>query len=387
MSKFAALNSWRQPGLIYQAEDPVEMVEGSWADWNRLQEALARYRCEEDTLHPQGAAVGFFTYEGNFSFGFFPRLQVVANDPQNAAWRRRRESWRSTGSGPVTPWHAEQSREVYEAKVRRIQDYIAAGDIYQVNLAQKFSKKFSGNPYGLFEQLLWRGPVPGGAFLDWEDRQILCSSMELFLKIQGRQILTRPIKGTRPRDRDSLRDEQLAYELMTDPKEVAELIMITDLERNDLGRVCEYGSVTVTDLMRLERYAHVFHLVSTVEGQLRPEVDTVSAIRACFPGGSISGAPKRRACEIIAELEPSPRGVYTGAIGYIGFNGDAAFSLAIRTMTLQQGALHFQVGSGITASSLPEREYEETLHKAVGMTQAVEYCEGRRTTEITHAGR
>jgi anthranilate/para-aminobenzoate synthase component I len=185
-------------------------------------------------------------------------------------------------------------------------------------------------------------------------------------------VTTRPIKGTRPRDRDPLRDEQLAFELQTDPKELAELIMITDLERNDLGRICEYGSVTVTRLAQLERFPQVFHLVSTVEGLLRPEVDALEAVRACIPGGSITGAPKKRACEIIAELEPCARGIYTGLIGYFDASGDATFSLAIRTMVQEGDGLHFSTGSGITAGSVPALEYEETLHKASGLQLALE---------------
>ena len=169
-----------------------------------------------------------------------------------------------------------------------------------------------------------------------------------------------------------MRDEQLAYELLTDPKELAELVMITDLERNDLGQICEYGSVTVTQLVQLERFAQVFHLVSTIEGMLRPGVDALDAVRSCIPGGSISGAPKKRACEIICELEPCQRGIYTGLIGYFDDNGDAAFSIAIRSMILEGQNLHFSVGSGITAGSVPTREYEETLHKAAGMQMAVE---------------
>jgi len=211
---------------------------------------------------------------------------------------------------------------------------------------------------------------------------ILSASPELFLRIRGRHVTTRPIKGTRPRDRDPLRDEQLAFELQTDPKELAELIMITDLERNDLGRICDYGSVTVTRLAQLERFPQVFHLVSTVEGLLRPEIDALEAVRACIPGGSITGAPKKRACEIIAEIEPCARGIYTGLIGYFDANGDATFSLAIRTMVQEAGSLHFSTGSGITAGSVPAREYEETLHKAVGMRLALEACleEGRYST-------
>jgi anthranilate/para-aminobenzoate synthase component I len=217
-----------------------------------------------------------------------------------------------------------------------------------------------------------RSPAPGAAFLDMGGRQVLSASPELFLRVDGRHAVTRPIKGTRPRDADPVRDQQLAYELITDPKEAAELVMITDLERNDLGAVCEYGSVTVSDLLRLERFAQVFHLVSTVEGDLRPDVDVVAAVAACFPGGSITGAPKRRAMELIAELEPEARGLYTGAIGWFGFGGDAAFSIAIRTLVAEEGRLHFHTGSGITGDSDPAREYAETLHKARGLQLAVE---------------
>jgi para-aminobenzoate synthetase component I len=168
-----------------------------------------------------------------------------------------------------------------------------------------------------------------------------------------------------------VRDEQLAFELLTDPKELAELVMITDLERNDLGQICEYGSVTVTQLVQLERFAQVHHLVSTIEGMLRPGIDALDAVRACIPGGSISGAPKKRAREIIRELEPCERGIYTGLIGYFDDSGDAAFSIAIRTMLHEGNTLHFSVGSGITAGSIPAREYDETLHKASGMEQAM----------------
>lgn len=269
-------------------------------------------------------------------------------------------------------WRSNQTRAQFEARVARAQDYIASGDIYQVNLAQKFRTPFTGNSYRLFEHLLARSPAPGGGFLDFGDTRILSASPELFLRVRGRHITTRPIKGTRPRDRDPLRDEQLAFELQTDPKELAELVMITDLERNDLGQICEYGSVTVTRLAQLERFAQVFHLVSTIEGHLRPEIDALDAVRACIPGGSISGAPKKRACEIITELEPESRGIYTGLIGYFDSNGDAAFSLAIRTLVQERDELNFSVGSGITAGSVPAREYEETLHKASGMQLALE---------------
>ena len=391
-SPFISLNSWNQAGAILQAWDLEEIVEGGPEEWGKLREVLARRRkIGRDSVHPQSAAVGYITYEGAFRFAWFPKIALLAENGFSAMWNERTDRFlspsatRTTSSpGHPTQWHANQTRAEFETRVARAQEYIAAGDIYQVNLAQKFNTHFTGNPYRLFEHLLARSPAPGGAFLDFGDTQVLSASPELFLRIRGRHITTRPIKGTRPRSRDPVRDEQLAFELLTDPKELAELVMITDLERSDLGQICEYGSVTVTQLVQLERFAQVFHLVSTIEGMLRPGIDALDAVRACIPGGSISGAPKRRACEIIRELEPCPRGIYTGLIGYFDDNGDAAFSMAIRTMVLEGENLHFSVGSGITAGSVPAREYEETLHKAAGMEMA--YEELRTKGEELRAG-
>lgn len=383
MHPFISLNSWNEPGVIFQAAAPEEIVEGGSDDWGKLREVLARRRkTGRDSVHPQSAAVGYITYEGAFRFAWFPKIITLAGNGSSALWNEHRARAESTSSISLLPssFQSNQTRADFEARVARAQEYIAAGDIYQVNLAQKFSTTFMGNPYRLFEHLLERSPAPGGAFLDFGDTCVLSASPELFLRIRGRHITTRPIKGTRPRSRDPIRDEQLAFELQTDPKELAELVMITDLERNDIGQICEYGSVTVTQLMQLERFAQVFHLVSTIEGMLRPGIDALDAVRACIPGGSISGAPKKRACEIIHELEPCPRGIYTGLIGYFDDNGDATFSIAIRTMVLEGENLHFSTGSGITAGSVPPREYEETLHKAAGMEMAVEaYREMEKT--------
>ena len=379
---FISLNSWDEPGSILQASDPEEIIEGGPDDWGKLRDLLRRRKKEtRDTIHPHSGAVGYITYEGAFRFAWFPEISVLTENGWSTLWSKRKSL--VDASSPVADWQSNQTREEFEARVTRAQEYIAAGDIYQVNLAQKFSTWFTGDSYRLFEHLIARSPAPGAAFLDFGDRHVLSASPEMFLRIHGRQITTRPIKGTRPRSRDPLRDEQLAFELQTDPKELAELIMITDLERNDLGRICEYGSVTVTQLVQLERYAQVFHLVSTIEGHLRPEIDALDAVRACIPGGSISGAPKRRACEIIAQLEPCPRDLYTGLIGYFADNGDAAFSIAIRTMIRDADQLHFSVGSGITAGSVPAREYEETLHKAAGLRLALEaYQNERRSVEV-----
>jgi para-aminobenzoate synthetase component 1 len=375
-SPFISLNSWNQPGTILQAAEPEEIVVGGPEDWGKLREVLARRRkIGRDSVHPQSAAIGYFTYEGAFRFAWFPKIALLAENGFSEMWNERRarqENASAVVDRRYKEWQSNQTRAEFESRVARAQEYIAAGDIYQVNLAQKMSTPFTGNPYRLFEHLLARSPAPGGAFLDFGDTRVLSASPELFLRIRGGHITTRPIKGTRPRSRDPVRDEQLAFELLTDPKELAELVMITDLERNDLGQICEYGSVTVTQLVQLERFPQVFHLVSTIEGMLRSGIDALDAVRACIPGGSISGAPKKRACEIIQELEPCPRGIYTGLIGYFDDNGDAAFSIAIRTMVQEGDNLHFSVGSGITAGSVPAREYEETLHKAAGMKMALE---------------
>jgi anthranilate/para-aminobenzoate synthase component I len=215
-------------------------------------------------------------------------------------------------------------------------------------------------------------PAPFAAYLDCGEFQLASSSPELFLRLSGSQIVTRPIKGTRPRGEDPTRDAQFTYDLQTSAKEMAELVMITDLLRNDLGRVCEFGTVQVPELVRLERFAQVQHLVSTVEGRLRDDATHLTAFASCFPGGSITGAPKFRAMEIIDELEPVTRGPYTGAIGYLGFNRESQLSIAIRTAVCTATAHHFHVGAGIVADSNPSAEYDETLAKARGFLSALE---------------
>jgi len=258
------------------------------------------------------------------------------------------------------------SRSDFLTAVERAQNYIRAGDIYQVNLSHRLSAPCDFSGWELFRRLGAVSPAPFSAFFDCGDFQIASSSPEQFLRMSSSQIITRPIKGTRPRDVDPTRDAQLAYELQTSAKELAELVMITDLLRNDLGKVCEYGSVQTPDLARLEKFAHVQHLVSTVEGRLRNDVTHFAALASCFPGGSITGAPKIRAMEIIDELEPLSRGPYCGCHGYLGFNRESHLSITIRTAVCKEGVAHFNVGAGIVADSNPEAEYEETLAKAAG---------------------
>ncbi len=274
------------------------------------------------------------------------------------------------------------SRAEFISKVERAQKYIRAGDIYQVNLSQRLTVQYqlSGLPrrsalakpgWDFFEKLSAVSPAPFAAFLDCGEFQIASSSPEQFLRMSASHIVTRPIKGTRPRDADPTRDAQLAYELQTSPKELAELVMITDLLRNDIGKVCEFGSVRVPELAKLEKFAQVQHLVSTVEGRLRKDITHFAAFASCFPGGSITGAPKFRAMEIIDELEPISRGPYCGAIGYLGFNRESQLSITIRTAICKDGLAHFNVGAGIVAYSNPEAEYEETLAKAAGFLAAL----------------
>ena len=269
------------------------------------------------------------------------------------------------------------SKKDFISHVERAQRYIHTGDIYQVNLSQRLTAQCNFSGWELFEKLSAVSPAPFSAFLDCDAGrrdcrfQIASSSPEQFLRMSGSHIVTRPIKGTRPRDADPTRDAQLAYELQTSAKELAELVMITDLLRNDLGKVCEFGSVQVPELAKLEKFAQVQHLVSTVEGRLRKDVTHFAAFASCFPGGSVTGAPKFRAMEIIDELEPISRGPYCGAIGYLGFNRESQLSITIRAAVCKDGLAYFNVGAGIVADSNPESEYEETLAKAAGFLAAL----------------
>lgn len=255
----------------------------------------------------------------------------------------------------------------HEQAIRRALEYIRQGDVYQVNLAHPFLGTVAESAPDLYLRLRESNPAPFAAFLDYGDGQILSSSPERFLRLDRRQVQTRPIKGTCLRAGNPQEDWRRAEALLQSAKDRAELLMITDLLRNDLGRIAEYGSVAVPELVRCEEYETVYHLVSTIEARLRPHVLHLDAVAACFPGGSITGAPKLRAMEIIHELEPWGRGIYTGALGYLGFNGISDFNILIRTLIHSQGRVGFHVGGGVVADSDPLFEYEETLHKARGI--------------------
>lgn len=259
----------------------------------------------------------------------------------------------------------------YDARVRRILDYIAAGDVYQVNLTRRFESVTDLSPDLLYLRLRARNPAPYSAFLPRDGYAVLSASPELFLDVHDRRVVTRPIKGTRPRGRNPAEDAALRADLNAGEKDRAELSMIVDLLRNDLGRVCEFGSIRVTSAGQLETHPTVHHRVATIEGRLREDVDVVDLLAATMPGGSVTGVPKIRAMQIIDELEPCPRGVYCGAIGFIGLDGRASFNLAIRTMIHLGDRVHVHAGGGIVAESDPRAEYEETLAKAAGLLSAL----------------
>jgi para-aminobenzoate synthetase component I len=291
-------------------------------------------------------------------------------------WRRAihtsLRSHRPIRASRLSPLASNLARAGYLERVRRALDYIAAGDAFQINLSQRFSAHGTIEPIDLFLRLGAASPAPFSAFMSWRDLAVVSASPELFYQTRERILVTRPIKGTRPRSANAEADQRLAAELRSSAKDRAELTMIVDLERNDLGRVCRYGSVRVIELQAVESFAQVHHLVATVEGRLRDQIGPVDVIRAVFPGGSITGAPKIRAMEIIDELELNRRSVYTGAVGYFSLGGQAAFNIAIRTMLVEGDRVSYQVGGGIVADSDPELEYLETLHKARGMSQAIE---------------
>ena len=273
---------------------------------------------------------------------------------------------------------SEEDPEAFLARVRRAKEYVRAGDIYQANLSRPWTVQVAGSSAtapaaaALYRRLRAANPAPFAALLQWRGTALLSSSPERLVRVCGRRIETRPIAGTRPRSRRPGGDAVEIPELVMHPKERAEHIMLVDLERNDLGRLCEPGTVHVDELMSIESYVHVHHIVSNVSGTLRPDVTPIGAVRAVFPGGTITGCPKFRCMQIIAELEGVGRGAYTGSLGYLGRDGQLDLNILIRTMTLAGAALEFRAGAGIVADSDPERELEETRAKARGLLHALE---------------
>jgi para-aminobenzoate synthetase component 1 len=264
------------------------------------------------------------------------------------------------------------SRERYGRAFRRLQGYIRDGDCYQVNLAQRFAAAATGDPWLAYQALRIMNPAPFSAYLSTPYAHVLSASPERFLAVERTRVETRPIKGTRPRAGHPRLDAHLIEELRASEKDRAENVMIVDLLRNDLSKNCALGSVRVPKLFDVESFATVHHLVSTVTGELRPDRDAIDLLRGCFPGGSVTGAPKLRAMQIIEELEAQRRGVYCGAIGYIGFDGNMDTSIAIRTLVHSHGTIRFWAGGGIVADSMPDDEYQETFDKAAAMLKLLQ---------------
>jgi anthranilate synthase component 1 len=263
------------------------------------------------------------------------------------------------------------TREGFEAAVRRVKQYIVEGDAMQVVLSQRLSVPFEAPPLDLYRALRSLNPSPYMYYLDLDDFHIVGSSPEILVRLEDDVVTVRPIAGTRPRGKDEIEDRELERDLLADPKELAEHLMLIDLGRNDVGRVSKIGSVELTEKMVIERYSHVMHIVSNVVGQIRDGMTAIDVLRATFPAGTVSGAPKIRAMEIIDELEPVKRGVYAGAVGYLSWSGNMDTAIAIRTAVIKDGMLNIQAGAGIVADSLPENEWEETMNKGRAVFRAV----------------
>ena len=315
-------------------------------------------------------AIVVFPFEGVDPEDLTARVREALADPIPRPGKDR------AGTGGEAPedvaFESNMSREEFEANVSRIVDYVHAGDAFQVVPSQRFSAAVPVEAFSIYRGLRTVNPSPYMYFLDFEDFQIAGASPEPLIKVTGRRVETRPIAGTYPRGSDEEEDRRNAEELLGDPKERAEHVMLVDLGRNDLGRVSEYGSVEVEELMVVETYSHVLHIVSRVAGTLRAEVGAMDALRACLPAGTLSGAPKVRAMQIIDELEPHKRCSYGGAIGYLGFDGDLDTAIHIRTVVVKDGIAHVQAGGGTVADAKPDFEYRESVNKAKAVFKAVE---------------
>lgn len=411
----------RQDGSTWEAEDkPLKVLKQVMADYQGI-------KLPELPLF-QGGAAGFFSYDLGRFFEVLPvlaeddlnipelyfmvvdeviiideakqKLYVVANvlvddDPEAdyaAALAKIKKLEERLASPlawepfvlPENPQMADLemksnfSKEEYEEAIRKVIEYVKAGDVFQVNISQRVGTKIDCEPLRIYEVLRQVNPSPFGGFLDFGEMQLVSCSPERLIRLEDGCVETRPIAGTRPRGKTPEEDLSLENELVNNIKERAEHIMLVDLERNDLGRVCQYGTVRVDELMVIERYSHVMHIVSNVTGRIKEGKDGFDLVRACFPGGTITGAPKVRCMEIIEELEPVRRGPYTGSFGYFNFAGDLDLNIIIRTIVIKDGMAYAQAGGGIVYDSIPEREYYETLFKAEAMLKSIRIVEGSK---------
>ncbi len=337
---------------------------------------LSRINLVSNVEIPEAAGEGLLDRLYDGAIAELEKLAALLRKPLPS--RPEAEPYYLAPSGDFDAVSSDVNREEYMDMVRRAQEYILAGDAYQVVVSQSFSAPFRGQPFEVYRALRGINPSPYMFFLKCGDFSLVGSSPEPVVTRRGQRAMIRPIAGTRPRGADGAEDLLLETELQADPKERSEHVMLVDLARNDLGRVCLPGSVAVTRMMEVERYSHVLHLVSEVQGELSPGAGNAELLRASFPAGTVSGAPKLRACEIIDELEATRRGPYAGAVGYIGYGGDMDTCIGIRMLVLAGGLAHVRAGAGIVADSVPEREYEETRSKAQALLRALRVAGGGR---------
>ncbi|WP_254490276.1 aminodeoxychorismate synthase component I [Bacillus thuringiensis] len=383
-----------------------------------MQEYMEKWKTDYNPEYPpfQGGAIGYFSYD---CIRYIEKLPSLAEDDLNipdiyfllfddvfvydqkekllwiithyvdkhAEAEERLNEWKDlwVAEVPEVTMSFERPKKKNEAvaftetgfmkAVECIQEYIGAGDVFQVNLSTRQERTLQTHPLEIYTSLREINPSPYMGYLELGDFQIVSGSPELLIKKQGTEVSTRPIAGTRSRGADEQEDEELARELIENEKERAEHVMLVDLERNDLGRVCKYGTVEVDEFMVIEKYSHVMHIVSNVRGEVEEDKDAFDLVKAVFPGGTITGAPKIRTMEIIEELEPVRRGIYTGSIGWIGYSGDTELNIVIRTLLAKDGKAHVQAGAGIVIDSNPENEYKESLKKAIALWRAKERSE------------
>lgn len=383
-----------------------------------MQHYMGKYKTEQNEAYPpfQGGAMGYFSYD---CIRYIEKLPSIAQDDleipdvyfllfddvfvfdieEKALWlithytnnresaEERLEELEKLWTKDISPVfialsHVQNhepsvsfTEEGFIDAVKRVQEYIAAGDVFQVNLSVRQTKPLLSHPMEIYTKLREINPSPYMAYMELSDFQIVSGSPELLIKKKGKEVSTRPIAGTRSRGKDEAEDEALANELIENEKERAEHVMLVDLERNDLGRVCKYGTVEVNEFMVIEKYSHVMHIVSNVRGEINEECGTFDVVKAVFPGGTITGAPKIRTMEIIEELEPVRRGIYTGSIGWISYSGEMELNIVIRTLLAKDGQAHVQAGAGIVIDSNPKNEYKESLKKAIALWRAKESSE------------
>ncbi|MFD3448329.1 aminodeoxychorismate synthase, component I [Microbacteriaceae bacterium 4G12] len=432
----ALLESGRGGRYSIAGLDPVAILKGSENQLHIIEngcetiqegnplEGMSRYMEARKTSHQaacppfQGGAIGYFSYD---CIRYIERIPSLAEDDlqipelaflvfddvavydhqENVLWlmthyeededeeaagahlEELRKLWtKQVPSVSIPLQHVSSTEssvsfteEAFVEAVERVQEYIAAGDVFQINLSVRQAEPLRSHPIEIYTKLREINPSPYMSYLELADFQIVSGSPELLIKKQGNEVSTRPIAGTRSRGRDEAEDERLATELIENEKERAEHVMLVDLERNDLGRVCIYGTVEVNEFMVIEKYSHVMHIVSNVRGEIAEEVDAFSVVKAVFPGGTITGAPKIRTMEIIEELEPVRRGIYTGSIGWLGYSGDMELNIVIRTLLAKDGQAYVQAGAGIVIDSNPKNEYKESLKKAIALWRAKESSE------------